>query len=1033
MPAVVSRSCPWAALCATLRLWAYNHAELATSVTSRKAELMSTATQVVGRERELAALQAKLTDACAGRGAVVMLAGEPGIGKTRTAQAFAEIARMGGATVLWGRCYEGDWSPPFAPWAEALSDYIETVDPARLREQLGTGAPPLAQFLPAVRTALPDLPPAAPLSPDQERVRLYDAVAQFLITAARQQPLVLILDDLHWADAPSLGLLRHLAYFVARAHLLVVGTYRDVELNRSHPLADLLPTLRQAAGYAGYERLQLRGLSYPDATAYLALLGGEGLAAPFAHAIYAETQGNPFYLGEVFRHLVEDGKLARREGRWTTVVSIGEWGVPEGVRQVVSRRLARLGEETRRLLGIAAAFTGGFAFPVLQAVTDLAEDVLLDCLDEALEAHLIATTDDTPARYDFTHALVRHTLYDALNPDRRARLHRRIAHALTRIYAGREPAHAAELAAQYHASAALPGAEQGIPYALSAAEQATAAYAHERAVTFLRMARDLAADSDPATRAEILCRLADAEAAALLLEQARRTTEEAMAALVAVGTEPEAIARFVTVVVRALKDGGAPHDVWEPLLERGLALVGDRHDLTWARLALLRDRFEPTANSSIAAGRWLGHDAQAVAIARMQGDEDDYARTLEPFDWRTHQETEHVLALARTWQRPAAIIRALDVVARDLIHRRGAFREAAEHLNELIAVSERYGSIPGQAEALVQLYGMELALGEFVRARQTLQRAHDMVMRLGAVHRLHNVILGYRVVSADYLGGDWLALAAELIRVVTNPALRRNPVGLDDAAMAALAYGRGGDTAEARRLLMALTPVLTRMEPTMYLHNMVVAHAAAAVWDVSAEELAPAYRGLALDLIAAGVGNPSHGAHALTVARMAALLGDMGQAAAYFDQARAELEASGQRPLRAIVDYDEALADIRRGVGGRTRRTALLDAALARFRALGMDAWAQHAARHLGAVRVSASASGAVRRAYPNGLTAREVEVLGLLAGGLTNKEIAAALVVSEGTVHQHLVNIYGKIGARRRADAVAYTLRHGLTPPAQP
>ena len=193
---------------------------------------------------------------------------------------------------------------------------------------MGRGAPPLAHLVPAIRAALPAVPAPASLSPEEEGVRLYDAVTQLLLAAARAQPLVLILDDLHWADRASLGLLRHVARFLADARILALGTYRDVEVDQGHPLADLLPVLRHDTAY---ERIQLRGLSYAEASTCLDVVAAQDVADPLAHAIYTETSGNPFYMGEVFRHLLEEGRLVRRDGRWTADAGIAEWGIPEGV------------------------------------------------------------------------------------------------------------------------------------------------------------------------------------------------------------------------------------------------------------------------------------------------------------------------------------------------------------------------------------------------------------------------------------------------------------------------------------------------------------------------------------------------------------------------------------------------------------------------------------------------------------------------------------------------------------------------------
>ena len=947
---------------------------------------LSTAVGFVGRERELAALRAQLDAALADTGSrdplrspfglgpsrakpqVVLLAGEPGIGKTRLAEELAALARDQGAAVLWGRCYEGEWAPPYGPWVAALGDYARTVAPDHLRRQLGPAAPLLARLVPHVRAALPDLAAPAPLSPEEERFRLYDAVTQSLLAAAQAQPIMLVLDDLHWADGDSLGLLRHVARFADRGRLLLVGVYRDLEVDRRHPLTDVPAVLLRETDYV---RIRLRGLSEPEVAQYLArATGQEPLPRALIRQIYAETEGNPFYLREVVRHLVDEGKLVRRAGRWVPGERLGELGIPEGVRQVVGRRVVRLSAATNTVLRLAAAFAGGFEFRVLQALSDLPENTLLDCIEEALAAGLIRAAGERPGAetYDFVHAIVRHTLYDELSPSRRVRLHRRIAAALERVSAGREQAHAAELATQYHASAALPGADRGIPHALAAAEQAKAAYAQERAVLFLRMARDLAAESAPATHADILCRLAVAEAETLMLAEAERTAADALAALAAAGTDPNEVARFLVAVSRALKDGGASHTVWEPLVERGLALVGAPRDLTWARLTLLLDPIEPDRSGPIRAGRWLGFDPQAVAIAQSGGDEDDYARTLEPFDWRTREETAAILALARTWQRPGAVMRALNVGARELLYRHGAFREAADVAAELLATAERYGSVPQQADAQFHLCGAHTALGEFALAQGAAERAKELRVRLGMEHRVRAL----NSLLTCYLDDDWGGLIEALGPLLTDPRSARLPILVASFGWLALAYERVGASAEARRLLGILTPPLQRTPPTAWVQNGAVGQAATAAWSLGDRAFAATYRRLALDLIAAGVGDFPTTSNELTVARMATLLGDMAEAREYFARARTVLDVGGQHPLRAIADYDEALARTRNAERGtRSRRpdaahtSALLEAALAAFRELSMTAWTRRAEE----LQRTIAAPGSALRA-PRSLTA---------------------------------------------------------------
>jgi predicted ATPase len=583
--------------------------------------------EFVGRERELRALGERLRRALAGAGSLVLVAGDAGIGKTRTLGEFAGTARARGALTPWGASFEGDWHPPYGPWVEALGDVARSLDPASLRRDLGAGAPVLARLLPELAATLGEVPALAPLGPEEERFRLFDAVAQFLVAVARHRPVVLVLDDLHWTDRDSLQLLAYCGRFAARSGLVLVGAYRDAPLDLGRPLADTLAVLCRQDGY---EHLTLGGLSAGEVADYLARATRQPPPPALVRAIHAETGGNPFYLRQLWRHLVDERVAVRQHGRWVLTGEIGSAGVPQGVRHVLARRLARLSATTGTVLHAAAALTAGFDFAILRTITGLPEEVLLGCLDEAVGAGLLQVGRRPGGTYDFVHPIVRHTLYDDLNPDRRARLHRRLAEALEQAHAAGTVDAAAEIAVQYLASAALPGADRGLEHALRAAEEAAAAAAHERAVTLLRIAAELARPRDAATRAAVWGRLALAEGDALLLADAERSLVRALDALAEAGAPPSAGGELLAAAVRKLRDGGAAPEVCEPLLERGLALLGGARDLTWARLALLRDRFETLSTGAVFATRWLGYDPGAVALARADGDEDDYAHTLEP-------------------------------------------------------------------------------------------------------------------------------------------------------------------------------------------------------------------------------------------------------------------------------------------------------------------------------------------------------------------------------------------------------------------
>jgi DNA-binding CsgD family transcriptional regulator len=721
---------------------------------------------------------------------------------------------------------------------------------------------------------------------------------------------------------------------------------------------------------------------------------------------------------------------------------------------VLGRRLSRLSPETNTVLRAASAFSGGFALRVLGASTGVADALLLDAIDEALQAGLIRTAGGAPARYDFAHAIVRHTIYEGLNPDRRARLHRQIARALEEIHAGRTEEHAAELAAQYHAALGLPDQEAGIPHCLVAAAQARAGYAHERAVGFLRMARDLAAEAGAAVRAEIAGRLALAEAEALMLAEAPVTAEAALAAQAEAGVPPDARAAFLADLARVLKDGGARPAVWEPLVRRGLALVefGVRSsefnptpnsELVWARLTLLLDRMEPIAEGPVRAYRWLGQDAAAVATLRRLGDADDYARTLEPVAWRDRAGTDAVLRLARDWSavgEAAAEMRALEVVARDLLYHHGAFAAAVERFRELLALAERLGSLPAQAEALVQITAAYIGGGDLAAARRTVAEARERAARLGPTHRLRGVIdTALPVILAYYFDpppAEWAALAAANARLAADSDVARNlsPITVVGAACATLAFVRAGDAAAARRLLAELTPVLERLPPTTYIKGNALTYAGAAVWELEAREYAASFRRQALDLLAAGAAGYPRAANALTVARAAALLGDFAETAESLARGRAALGEEAA-PLRAIYDFDRALIAVRRAAEAPVAETEIraateaLTAAVAAFAAEGMDGWAGRAA----ALRERLAGARPASPRYPDGLTTREVEVLRLVAAGRTSRAIAETLVLSLPTVHRHIANIYAKVGVNNRAEATAYALTHGLATPPSP
>jgi predicted ATPase len=393
----------------------------------------------VGREREMAALRASVEEALSGSGRLLLLGGEPGIGKTRTAQELATYAQLRGMQVLWGRCYEGGGAPAYWPWVQALRAYVHERPPQDLLAEMGRGAADIAQVVSAVRERFPELPTPPALEPESARFRLFDSLTTFLKNAAARQPLLVVLDDLHWGDPASLLLLEFLAREMTDARVVVVGTYRDVEVRRQHRL---FPTLAGLAREAVSRRMVLGGLGAPDVARYMELTAGHVPPTTVVAAVARETEGNPFFVGEVVRWLVAEGRFPRVGETATDTV-----GIPPSVREVIGRRLDQLSAECNRALTVAAVVGREFGLDVLERVSDVGPDRLLDVLDEAFAARVVT---DAPGhvkgRYSFAHALIRETLYGELTTPRRIRLHREIAETLEAINAARPEPVLAQLA-----------------------------------------------------------------------------------------------------------------------------------------------------------------------------------------------------------------------------------------------------------------------------------------------------------------------------------------------------------------------------------------------------------------------------------------------------------------------------------------------------------------------------------------------------------------------------------------------------------
>ena len=501
-----------------------------------------------------------------------MIGGEPGVGKTRLAEELMAEARQRNMTALIGRCYEMEGAPPYIPFVEMLEAAARTATPEGFRAALGDSAGEVARIMPELRRLFPDIPPPLELPPEQERHYLFNSVREFLERTGRAQPLILILDDLHWADDATLFLLEHVAQRLSTMPVLVVATYRDVELDVGRPLARAFEELlRQRLAHG----MTLKQLPEAQVSAMLAALAGREPTAVLVDAVYRETEGNPFFVEEVFKHLSEEGKLFDANSRWRSDLSIGELDVPRGVRLVIQRRLRRVGEECRRLLTAAAVIGRPFSFQLLEAMDELDPEALLDAVDEAERACLITSTTDGPVeQFTFVHELIRQTLVSEIVGPRRQRLHLRIVEAMVRVCGRALEEHAADLFHHLDRAGVAAAPAQIGHYLSLAGQQAARAAAIKDDVGLY----DKALSVQPADlhyRADLLYYRGEAQRRMGHWKNALADWEEALATFEELG-DTKAVARVAVAIADHLAYG---EDRWQEaalFARRGRTALGRR-------------------------------------------------------------------------------------------------------------------------------------------------------------------------------------------------------------------------------------------------------------------------------------------------------------------------------------------------------------------------------------------------------------------------------------------------------------------------
>jgi DNA-binding CsgD family transcriptional regulator len=1025
----------------------------------------------VGREREMAELTAALEDALAGRGRLVMLVGEPGIGKTRTCQEVAANAQSRGALALWGRCYEGEGAPPYWPWAQVLRACIEMCDAERLRSAAGAGAADIGLIVPELQHKLATLAPRpedaeqavtghAPgtldkqsLDPESDRFRIFDFVAAFLRNLSLDQPLVIILDNLHRADRPSLLLLEFLAQQMAKARILVLGTYRDTEVSHEHAL---LRTLGELAREPSFHQVSLRGLPTEKTGEFIRAVSNMQPTDELVLAVHSRTDGNPLFMTHVARLLSFEADCSPAQD-WTTAI-------PDSVRIAIKRRFDRL-PECGEALTVGAVIGREFGLDQLEQVLGKGPGVsLLEALERALPAGIIEEVLGVPGRYRFTHALIQDTLAQGLSAARRARLHAHIGQVLEALYGPAADAHADELAFHYLQGGST---EKAAYFAIKAGDRSLTVYAWEQAITYFQTASELMTKmkAGPRERADVLVKVAMATTSARG-HDAPHHLEKALVLYEAAGDQRKAAEVRFSLSQRVNVFAMGP-DAWEKAYSHALKAVefleqGHRGPLLARTYARLGDIAVHVGTRPISIAVHVGE--QALAMAKEL---EDVTALREAAMALGHTLVFHVGEIERGLKVGREACDAARIRGDALGLCESATFQAFSHLvlmdpdealrwaEEATAASEQSGAPVYQMWAYLALVWALALSGDTRRAILNLDRVMDLSRRRGVEFKTLRTAAFGAPGLVYFLAGEWEKAESELRqrmefadRISLMPVfqiLAREPLarlllerGDLQGAMAHLekavavssplrADAQGFDVSKALGL-SDLASVEPKGEITLELGvRCLLVEAAARSGDVGKAAVhlrrckdvlsnGQDWRGLA-----AGV-------------RLAEAF--LATAEERWEEAEAAFQAAADINRRLRLPYFEARSLMalgqmclsRNSAGDKTRALEHLDQAYAIFQRIS----ARRMAEKVVALKERSTPGARPSSSYPNGLTARQAEVLRLIAEGRSNREIAAGLVLSQRTVQRHVADIYAKIGARNRAEATAFALKK-LGPLPQP
>ncbi len=978
---------------------------------------LSPAFAFAGRTRELATLRALLPRSAGEGRRAALIAGDPGSGKSRLVRELAGEIAGEGAAVLYGDC-DAVVGSAYGPFAAALEHLVRHADPDTLRRHLGATGGELTRILPELSARVGGLPPPAAADADTERHRFHTAVTDLLVGFSAEAPLLVVLEDVHWADASTLQLMRHLVRSGAAARMLLVATFRDAEADVRAELAETLVDVYRTEGVA---RIRLEGLSETEIAEFVRLAVGVEPEPELRAAIGELTGGNAFLLTELWRELldtgaVEVGPVAARLAR-----PVAELGTPRTVREVVSQRLGRLSPETNEVLALAAVAGADFELEMVRRTAIVPEEAMLDAVDEAVHNGLLIEEPGRRLAYRFAHELVRRAVTERLSASRKAEIHLLVADSLeSGRPQGDSRAVLAALAHHYAAAAPIGGVERAVGYNLLAADSASSALAFGEAEDRFRVALELGV-RDPAERADVMLRLGDvrhragrADAALDAFSRAaalgRTLSDSGILARAAIGFE-EACWR------PAIHDA----ETVELLDEAAAALEQEDSELRARVLSGLARALELRGESGRAA---LARD-EAIAMSRRRGDRRTLGTTLAAAYWArgssANEEVNAMLLEARdigreledveiegaalSWLVPSYVVLCDHDAARETL---GQLLQSARRLNEpfMLHVAEHYA-------AAIALCDGDLEAAELA-ARHSEEWGRLMAGR-DASGTYAIQMFGLRREQGR------LAELAPVVRLL-DAETRESAWG---PGLAALLAELGMEDDARRELHRILDDGLGSLRPSLWLGSLVyLADACAALGDEDAARV------LYPELAAYSGGNvmighlvACYGAMDRYLGMTAAVLGDWDRAEEHFHAALALNTRLGARTWLAHTAYWYARMLLARAAADdRSHARGQLGLALGLARTIGLPALARRTEELDAGVTP-------VGTQLPDGLSPREVEILVELTRGRSNREIGRVLHISEHTAANHIRSILRKTRCANRTEAAGYALRHGLVP----